>query len=268
MVAPEQANLIKSATRVLDVLDLFARRRSPMRASEIGDELEFPRSSALGLLRTMVETGHLMFDPRCKTYFPTVRVARLGEWLVSDEESSLSGLLADVRRATGECTILAVQNRLQVQFIAFLPAAELETPALVGMKTRMIGTSCGGALMMAMSDADIVTLVRRIRRARPRAERETEVSDVLNQVRDFRKSGYASTYRVVLPGTLTVAVPIPAMETPPLALAVGGPESRILPRKAEILAIMRGFVARYCARRPDRNTRADDASALLPRVVR
>lgn len=55
---------VKSAGRILDLLDYLSRRREPVTLSQIIRDLGFPKSSAHGLLQTLAARGHLTQDTR------------------------------------------------------------------------------------------------------------------------------------------------------------------------------------------------------------
>ena len=76
-----QSQHVKSGDRALKVIELFYHLRRPSKASEISDGLGIPRSSAHELLHTLVDTGFLTFDHKRRTYFPSLRIVRLCQWL-------------------------------------------------------------------------------------------------------------------------------------------------------------------------------------------
>lgn len=53
---------VKSAARVLDLLELLSGRQEPMRLNEIAAALDIPKSSTHGLLRTLVARGYVRKD--------------------------------------------------------------------------------------------------------------------------------------------------------------------------------------------------------------
>src|SRR3546814_9478802 len=69
-------NLSRSATRALDVLDYMAALGRPLRAVEVASGMELNPSSANQLLKTMADSGYLIFDPRLKLYHPSPRLSR------------------------------------------------------------------------------------------------------------------------------------------------------------------------------------------------
>ena len=72
---------VKSAGRVLEVLELLGNVRKPLSASEIGRLLEYPKSSTNVLLKYLTNLGYLPFDPDTMHYLPSLRVTSLGAWI-------------------------------------------------------------------------------------------------------------------------------------------------------------------------------------------
>jgi len=76
-------SVVKSASRTLEVLELFSERRRPLRLHEIYEHLDYPQSSATNLLKSMVVMGYLNYNRAARTYIPTSKVGSLGNWLPS-----------------------------------------------------------------------------------------------------------------------------------------------------------------------------------------
>jgi IclR family KDG regulon transcriptional repressor len=53
------AAIVKSAARVLSIFEYFERMRVPRTLSEISQDLEYPISSALALLRSVQAMGYM-----------------------------------------------------------------------------------------------------------------------------------------------------------------------------------------------------------------
>src|SRR3546814_12190506 len=77
-------NVVKSAARVLEVLEYFSERQSASSAEEVRRTLGYPQSSTSILLRSLASLGYLNYEPLNRTFRPTIRVALLGAWLVED----------------------------------------------------------------------------------------------------------------------------------------------------------------------------------------
>jgi len=74
-------NVVKSVARVLEVLELFTRQREPMSGIQICRSLDYPKSSANAILKSLVELGYLALNPDNLKYFPSFRVTYLGDWI-------------------------------------------------------------------------------------------------------------------------------------------------------------------------------------------
>src|SRR5439155_290487 len=79
-VGPSLA-FVKSAGRVLQILELFDELQREARVSEIAERLGFPQSSTSMLLKSLAQLGYLDYDPGSRTFLPSPRVALLGAWL-------------------------------------------------------------------------------------------------------------------------------------------------------------------------------------------
>lgn len=68
-----EGGLVKSALRVLEILELFDAERRPLRVADIVDRMNVPQSSASMLLKTLVARGYMDFDAASREYCPSVR---------------------------------------------------------------------------------------------------------------------------------------------------------------------------------------------------
>jgi hypothetical protein len=113
-----------SATRALDVLELFGTARRPLKAVEVARALGLHPSTANQLLKTMVDSAHLVFDARDKSYLPSPRLAAFAGWIVETYvDARLSELVAELHAATGMIVTVTTQNDLFMQVIEIMPRA-------------------------------------------------------------------------------------------------------------------------------------------------
>jgi DNA-binding IclR family transcriptional regulator len=254
---------VKSATRVLDVFEFFSFACRPSRGIEIANYLELPKSSANVLLKTLVDTGHLTFNPKTKCYFPSFRMVRLSRSVASSfrGEERLIALIERLQFKMEVCVALTVQNGGYMQFVAKLPSPQVRLADHrrylsygEGTKTPIIGSATGGALLSTFKDSEIMEFVLHQRRGRSRDEREKECEVVLATVRSFRERGYATNYYPpASPNTRTFAMALPKhVSDVPLILSVGGLEPDMLRREREIFEEMRRCVVRYVGVPSDR----------------
>jgi DNA-binding IclR family transcriptional regulator len=72
------AENVKSADRVLLILELLAAAPDGLRVSSVSKALNIPISSCFGLLGTMLNRGFVSYDPTDRTYTATDKLGQLG----------------------------------------------------------------------------------------------------------------------------------------------------------------------------------------------
>ncbi len=98
---------VKSARRVLEILERFEAEKRPLGVSEIAQVLGYPLSSTSMLLNTLARLGYLNLDPASRKFAPTMSVAMLGDWIVSGDE----GRSRVTASTCSTCTCCARPNR-------------------------------------------------------------------------------------------------------------------------------------------------------------
>src|SRR5262245_2599753 len=79
MAAP-QSHLVKSARRVLEILEYFNDESPSATVGDISKRLNYPQSSTSVLLRCLRDLGFLYYNRTARRYRPTTRAALLGCW--------------------------------------------------------------------------------------------------------------------------------------------------------------------------------------------
>jgi DNA-binding IclR family transcriptional regulator len=238
-------SVVKSAARVVAILDLFAREQRSMHAKDVETALAYPPSSTIGLLKTLMQTGHLRFDRRTKLYVPTLRVLLLGEWLRDTPLASdrLRRALDRVVRLSGETAFLSTPNDIAMQVTHIVRGPQpITLNVLPGQTVPMLSSAVGQAFLATRTEREHATLLRRIRREHPESV-PADAAALEARLVAARRRGWASAYGV-LPGVGAVAVALPADPGNPVAvICVGGPAERIAARERELGAILKN-----CAR--------------------
>jgi DNA-binding IclR family transcriptional regulator len=230
----DRRSMSRSATRALDVLELFGEARRELRAVEIASSLDISRSSANQLLKTMVDSAHLVFSARNKSYLPSPRLTAFGSWMTEIYGSAgpLHDLVATVRARTGMLITLTTPNDLMMQVIDLAGAEGQLTER--GVRVPMFGTVTGSAYLASLDDAE----VRRIAyRARIPESDLPAIQEALDQIRAV---GLADGQH--LNGSWTLAIKLPLAGVP-CVLAVNGPATEVQPKVAHFSEILREAVA-------------------------
>jgi DNA-binding IclR family transcriptional regulator len=222
--------------------------RSSLSAVEVGRRLDYPASSTAALLKSMVALGYLTYDKATRTYFPTIRLPLIANWI--DQailgDAKLDQLVEELRAETGETIIVAAQNGLEVQYLLNRPGIfPVRFLAPAGTMRPICGSGAGWALLSTKSDTDILTIVKQLNRSAPSGQRIDPVPllDLLAQV---RAQGYAASYGTVVAGSGIIAMVLPSLSrNRALVLGVGGPVERLEKKEATIVRKMRRAIRRH-----------------------
>ena len=226
-----QASLVKSAMRAIEVLEHFKLHQQPRSMSEIARDLDYPHSSATVLLKTLMKLGYLSFDRRERVYFPTPKVAALGEWV----PRALFGggrvpeALHDVHSATGEGVFLGTKNDIYLQYLKTLNSIHALRFHIDEGTIRPITLSAAGwVLLGTLPDDRVENIVRRANIATPAAADRKSLGFVMEKLAEIRERGYAYAENIPLLGGATIAVLLPiSVHGQPATLALGGVADRV-----------------------------------------
>lgn len=236
----ERRSLSRSATRALDVLEYFGEARRPLRAVEIAKALGLHASTTDQLLKTMVDSAHLVFDARTKAYAPSHRLARFGAWLVESygAQERLGALVAEVQSATGEIATLTTPNDLFMQVVDLAGVSPSGQPTERGLRVSIFGSAVGAAYLATLADGEIARLAARARL--PAAE----VAEVLASAERIRRDGFAQG--LSSDGSAwSLATPLPQLGLSPIVLGVAGPVARMRAESGRLQEVMWAAVARW-----------------------
>lgn len=202
---------IKSALRVMLLVELLTERPSGMTFPEIRDALDVPKSSLHGLLKVMTSRGHLVFDPATRMYRLGVRYWEAGQAFMhgADLAQVAQPYLEAARDALNETVQLSILDGLENVYVAKVEADQvLQLVSKVGSRLPAHATGLGKVLL-AHLDPD--ELARRLDGVALEKFTENTVSDQVELralLEDIRTSGYATDDGEYTPGVFCVAVPV------------------------------------------------------------
>src|SRR6266508_6450801 len=107
---------VKSADRALDLLELLAARRDGVTFQEVAAALEVPKSSAHGLLQTLVARGYADLPPGERRFRLGPSAASLAAPRARSLFDRASALVAEIARASGETAHLVELDGVHVRY--------------------------------------------------------------------------------------------------------------------------------------------------------
>ena len=234
---------VRSVRRAFEILEVFARLRRPLSLKDLTSELDCPSSSLADLLKTMSQIGCLSFDTETKTYFPTTRLAALGDWVGPEilPNGDPYEALGELRAETCETILLGTPNDLEIQYLFVLEGPHgpryLEKPN----GRRPLVKSGVGWLVLSKSDDDAIDRVWRRSIASGLIARKDVPFDKLKDRIEFcRRNGYVAARDSINPDAAVVAILLPDLRHGrQLAIGIAGPAERIECNTMRIATMLR-----------------------------
>jgi DNA-binding IclR family transcriptional regulator len=236
-------SVIKTAGRVFEVLEYFAECKRPLSVREISIRFRYPLSSTAVLLKSVAELGYLSYDRQRRAFFPTVRVATLGEWV----HESLFGtdeimpLLQRLRDKTEEAVVLAVQNDIYSQYVHTVQSTHvIQFYLSPGTRRPLCMSGTGWAILSIQADEQIESIFNRSQlKLDERHLRGMSYKKLVQMIQRTRSDGYAFSHAAVTPGAGLIAMPLRAGRGGAnLAIGVAGVLARLEKNERSIVKAM------------------------------
>lgn len=147
---------VKSALRVLTVLEHFAAASRPATLAQLSKQLDMPKSSCFALLETLRQAGYMYWLGKDRGYYPTRRWRDLGERIASQDPilALAAPVLAELRDQLAETAILAKRDGSEVLYLDVAePTQVLRFAAHAGQRKPLYSAASGRA-MLGLFDAE------------------------------------------------------------------------------------------------------------------
>lgn len=202
---------VKSARRVLQVLEYLADSPEGATFIELADALEFPKSSLHGLLATLVDQGWVYLRGPTRKYRIGLRL-----WQVAQSFSVLDSLaqisvkyLEAVRDDLNETVQLAVLEGTDNVYVAKVESDHpLRLVSQVGSRLPAYATGLGKVLLAYLEPADFRQRMATVRIQRFTMRTVPSVRVLEKSLADIRARGYGEDEGEYTPGVYCMAVPI------------------------------------------------------------
>ncbi|HXC41685.1 MAG TPA: helix-turn-helix domain-containing protein [Burkholderiales bacterium] len=204
----ERASL---SMRVLHVFEFFRETGRATRSIEVSRALQLPSSSVDRMLKVLVRQGYLQFDFVSRLYSPSYRMVIAASDLASAFHGgiALGHIMEELHRETGDTVTLCVQNDCWIQSVAAIPGSHYD-PAVhgEGMRSPILGSAPGNALMAQKTDREISDAAQR---ARDHGYLELDArgfGNLMEFINRARLDGYAAWKGFSFPGAVAIAVAV------------------------------------------------------------
>lgn len=230
---------VKSAQRIIDILEYFMASRTPATLSALAVQLRLPISSCFALLRTLELSGYIYEVTPKIGYYPTRRWFDRGRVITENDPliAKIKPLMNQLSEETRETLIFGKRFGHQVMYIEVVEWPQtLRYTASAGQFKPLHCTASGKAILAGMEVAERNLLLDdyKLQKITPRTI--TQRTALEKELQAGIKRGWHISRGENEPDTTAVAVPI-VVANDVFMLAVGGVRSRI-EKKAEKIGSM------------------------------
>ena len=207
----EDFTQVKSAARAMYVLDVLARDAEGQSFAELQERTGWPRSSLFNLLRTLVETGHIDFDPRSRRYSVGLRIWEAGQAYsrASNLRRVAQPLLEVAAAALQETVQLAILDGLDNVYVGKADSSQhLRLVSSVGSRLPAHATGLGKVLLAHEPESELQERLAGIELEQFTNNTITTVDGLFEELKRVRELGYAIDHGEYTTGVYCVAVPV------------------------------------------------------------
>ncbi len=253
---------VKSAARILDLLEMLSVVPGPMRLTDIARQMEMPKSSTVALLGTLSGRGYV--EQRGDGYVIAARY-RGGDWIAGEcglMRRVAQTVMGDLAAQTGESCFLAIAaHDWHVQYVE---KAVSDNPLRYDIALPLLrpahATSVGRVLLTDQPDDVLLRYLSSGRVAKLTERTVIDPQALMSAIARVRADGYATITNSSVMGASGVAAPIRGSGGAIIgALCVIAPTPRFDAAREHITAHVRAAALQICAQLPTHNAPSDAA---------
>lgn len=266
-----KTNEVKSAARILDLLELLSVVPGPMRLTDIARQMDMPKSSAFGLLNTLAGRGYV--DLLADGYV-IARHYSDGDWMSGEfglMRRAAQPVMAAVAAQTGESCFLAIAaHDWHVQYVE---KAVSDNPLRYDISLPMLrpahSTSVGLVLLADQPEDQLRRYLASGRVTKLTEKTVTDPERLMQDIERARADGHATIADSSVMGASGVAAAIRGISGAAIAaLCVIAPSPRFDAARERIVQHIRDAAAQITAQLPARDLSATPGAAASPRQSR
>jgi len=244
---------MKSAQRVLHILEAFSVDHPEYTAAELIEKLSFPQGSIYRFLRILLKNGFLEKNPRTNKFRLGIKMFELGSVVWREMELRKIALpsMEELSRKTGETVHLGVLDGNEVVSIEGMESGQsLRTSLPIGKRVSLHSTGIGKAILSFLSAQWIEKFVTSQRLPQYTSNTITTREHLLDEIEITRQRGYAVDNEENEPGIRCVAAPIRNFSGTVIAsMSISGPSFRIskdrIPEFADLVMAICNDISHY-----------------------
>ncbi len=241
-------SVARSATRLVALFEALAKSEQGISLAELSATIAAPKSSLLGLLRSMVALGYMEHDRGLYRLGP--KAFRLAADILAIRRfpNLVRPILQELQAKSGETVFLVVLDRT-AQRMTYADIIDSPNPVRYTVPTgttRPLYVSAGGQMLLAYQEPAWADSYIRATRLEKLTERTITDREALRErLAAIRRDGFAISIGETVPGAAGVAAPIfNADGSVSAGLLIGAPIDRFEQELPELKRLLREATAR------------------------
>ena len=201
---------VKSATRVMHILNLLSELPHGLTLSEISEELNLPKSSSHEILHAMVEKNFLQLDS--KKYRIGLKVFEIGQ-AASRNLDLLQAVRPPLKWAgekLGQVVQFAILDKTEVVYLSKMQFRQTITlESRVGTRLPAHATALGKAMLSLLPEEVIIERYADMEFQHFTSNSIGSIDELMANLREARATSFAEDHAEYTEGVFCISVPIP-----------------------------------------------------------
>lgn len=270
-MATSASRTIKSAHRVLEILEYFDQDRRHATVMDMSRTLKYPQSSTSELLRCLTQLGYLHYNRARRTYSPTARVALLGAWVKPSlfRGGPVLSAIDEVAKATNETVALSTSSNYALQHLHVIHGGSDDAvDAHGGDELPLLHSAQGRLLLSSYRNEHVRSAVHRLNADEPNIGLHVRIAEVLSEFAVLRERGWVIEHDRNGIGCVAMLLPR-GRHTDRLAVSVLATPTVIEQRGQEILDMLLNSRAAFEDIEGEEDVRPDEVAVVpMPQPVK
>lgn len=265
-MATSACRTIKSAHRVLEILEFFDQDRPHATVMDMSRRLNYPQSSTSELLRCLTRLGYLRYNRVRRTYSPTARVALLGAWVKPSlfRGGPVLSAIDEVAKLTAETVLLSTNSNYALQHLHVIHGnSDDAIDAHMGDELPILHSAQGRLLLSSYRNEHVRSAVHRLNADESDLARHVKINDLLVEFAALREKGWVIEEDRDGVGCVAVLLPI-GHNMDRLTISIVAKPAVIAERGQEMLELLLGRRDSIADLYRESEDRERDSSNIVP----
>ncbi|WP_084581263.1 helix-turn-helix domain-containing protein [Sphingomonas azotifigens] len=259
--------VVKSAVRVLEILEYFDRRRGAATVGDVANDLGYPQSSTSALMRSLVAVGYLSYDAHERAFLPTHRLPLLGCWLGEPffQEGPVLTVAREIADRTNFAVGIARRNANKLQWMTACTTTDMSVDDVFASATSLLHSAVGLSLMASLDDRQVRALIHRLNAEVADLADVVPPAELIARIADIRRDRHVFSDEG---GTAMLAMTTPSSDgVESVSIAIVDRSGLLAEHLTETISIARDCIARLNGAYPPPGTLAFRNQANRHRAV-